>query len=199
MTSDVQNDVQQDGKSVVREKLIARLDQAGLARKKGTSLADHDATMKRLVDHLAYMAPETVEVLAETLIDAQASIKSTVWPAEVLVRSWAHALQPAPVEQPKIISSWLASIEGPQAELGGYLVELYRFLRRHRRPVLPGDKRQILAEAEDNARRMEIVRGRIERGTAGNEDRQWHSRYMSDRAAAQAVVDGGRQRREGAA
>lgn len=194
--TDVQSDVQQDGKAMVREKLIARLDQAGLVRKRGSSLADHEATMKRLVDHLAYMTPDNVEVLAESLIDAQVG---GIWPAEIVVRQWAQALQAAPVERPKIISSWLASVEGPKAELGGYLVELYRFLIRHKRPPLFGDLRQITDEAGENVRRLEIVQGRIDRGTVTDEDRQWHGRYMADRAAARAVVDGGRQRREGAA
>ena len=176
----------------VKALLIEPMRLAGVRRARGFSVADHEAAMVRLCDRLAYMTAANLETLAETLID---TAPGGIWPGEQVVMSFARGLEKPPPAGNKIFNSWLASVEGPQAEAGGYLVELYRFLLRAHRPPFGNDEREIRSEAQANARRVELVRDRIARGTAGIEDRQWLQRYLADQQAARAIVEQGAQRR----
>lgn len=180
------------GRAMVRRLLMDRAEAAGLVRAKGVSAAAHAAMLDRLCEYLGYMTPENLKTLAELVIDAGAGPSRTWWPAEVTVRGLAGGLQARPLGQHRIVASWLASVEGPVAEAGGWLVELYRFLQRHRRPPLAMDQRQLRDEAAANNRRMGLVRDRIERGAAPDEDRAWLAAYLRDAEAARAIVDGGR-------
>jgi hypothetical protein len=172
--------------------LIEPMRLAGVRRAKGLSVADHDAAMAQLCKRLGYLSDKSLESLAESLIDGATG---GCWPSETLVMSYAHGLEEPPEVQRKIFSSWLASVEGPQAEAGGYLVELYRFLLRAKRPPFPIDKREIRAEALANARRVELTRDRIAREVASAEDREWLQRYLADQQAARAIVEQGAQKR----
>lgn len=178
----------------VKALVVERLDQAGMLRKRGVSAAAHEAAMNGLCEHLAYMSDDNLMTLAESLIESAAD---GVWPAEVVIRQFARALQEPPAAERRLVSSWLASIEGPKAEAGGYLVELYRWLMQHTRPPLPMDMREIRDRATSNARRVEIVRDRIEREAAGPDDRGWLEQYLRDREQARALVDAGRGKKEG--
>lgn len=188
----MESDAQTGNRALVRELLTERLDAAGLTRGRGITASAHKVMQQRLVDHLAYMDRENLMTLAETLIDTAAR---GIWPSEALVRSMAHALQAPPLAQRRIVSSWLASVEGPTAEAGGWLVELYRFLLATGRPPLAMDMRQIRERAMDNNRQMELVQDRKARGVATDEDGLWMQRYLDDQRAARAVVESGRERR----
>lgn len=181
------------GRDAVRRILIDRLEAAGLARGRGVTAAQHEALMLRLVEVLAYMAPDNLATLAECVLDNATGGR---WPSELLIRQWAEGLQARPPEQARIVTSWLASVEGPRADAEGWLVELYRFLVRHRRPPTAYDRTLLQAEAREVARRREIVEGRIERGSAGDDDLLWHRAWMADRALARALVADGAARRE---
>lgn len=183
------------GKAAVRDLLVGRVNAAGLVRRKGMSAEAHDAVLGRLCEHLAYMTPENLRTLAELVIEAGDGPARTWWPAEVTVRGLASALQQRPITQHRIVTSWLASVEGPVAEAGGWLVELYRFLCRHRRPPMAMDQRQLREEAAENNRRMGIVQDRIERGAAQDADRAWLAKYLEDGREARAIVDAGRAAR----
>lgn len=185
------------GRALVRDLLVDRLAEAGLQRRKGVSAEAQDRMLERLCDHLSYMNPENLRTLAELVIDHADGPGRCVWPAEVLVRGMASALQARPVTQHRIVTSWLASVEGPVAEAGGYLAELYRFLLKHRRPPLAMDARQLREEAAENNRRRGIVLDRIARGAASPEDRAWLARLAEDLREAQAHVDAGRAARAG--
>lgn len=183
------------GKAAVRELLIDRLNDAGLRRSRGVTREALEKVQARLAEGLAYMTPENLQTLAEVVMDNC----DGEWPAEVVIRSWARALQAPPEAEKRIVTSWLASVEGPQAEAGGYLVELYGFLRLHGRPPLAYDMSQIRARAGDNARRRMMIRDRIERDAANDEDHRWLTRYEADLRAARAVVAAGAGRREAGA
>ena len=172
--------------------LIEPVRLAGVRRARGHSVADHDAAMTRLSDRLAYMTEDNLQTLAEVLID---NAPGGMWPGEQVVMGFAHSLQAAAPSESRIIGSWLASVEGPQAEAGGYLVELYRFLRRGGRPPLAMDVRQIKADAASNARRVELTRDRIAREVASAEDREWLQGYLADQQAARAIVEQGARKR----
>ncbi|SLN36733.1 hypothetical protein AQS8620_01314 [Aquimixticola soesokkakensis] len=180
------------GKAAVREHLIDRLDEAGFVRRKGVSAEMHEKFKARLAEVLGYLDVENIKTLAEVMIE---QCGDAIWPAEVTFRTNARALQEMPAEEARIVSSWLASIEGPQAEVGGYLVELYRWLVQHRRPPLAMDMRQLKLAAEQNNRHRTIINERIARDGAGPEDRDWLSRYLADQDRARRVVAIGRQKR----
>lgn len=194
MTAEQTTEAAGCGKAMVRELLIGPLVALGLGRGR-VSAADHEARMRLLAAQLAYMSAENLMTLFEVVRD---NAPNGVWPDVWVVQKWAAALQPRPAEQARVIGSWLSCIEGPKAEAGGYLVELYRFLVRVRRPPSEFDLRKLHDEAAENARQMELVEGRIERGTARDEDHRWRAQYREDQRAARAIVDAGRATREAA-
>lgn len=181
------------GKAQVQTLLIDRLDAAGLQRPKGLSVQKHEAAKGWLAEHLAYMSADNLMTLAESVLD---SARGRVWPTEAVIREFARALQPPPPTVKRLIGSWLASVEGPKAEAGGYLVELYRYLLTSPHPPLPMDQRTIMERASANSRRCEIVRDRIARDVAQQEDRDWLAAYERDRQIARDILDGGRAKRQ---
>jgi hypothetical protein len=172
--------------------LVEPMRLAGVRRLPKHTVADHENAMARLCQRLGYLSDKSLESLAESLIDGATS---GCWPSEMLVMSYARRLEKPPVEESKIVSSWFSSIEGPKAEAGGYLVELYRFLLQAKRPPLFADDRKIYADARDNARMVERVRDRIARGAESAEDLEWLQRYLADQQAARAIVEQGAQKR----
>ncbi len=186
-------DAEAAGRAMVRAGLIDRLCDAGLQRPLKVRAGGFAVMCEALVARLAYLSPENLETLADVILTHAAAQPGTVkrWPAEVLVVAWAGALQRRPFEQSRIASSWLRSIEGPQAEAAGYLPELYRWLRRHGRPPLPGDLRGLRETAAENARRADLVRGRIARDVAQPEDRDWLAAWLRDAQEARDFVAAG--------
>lgn len=179
------------GKAQVRRILIARLDEAGLRRGHGVTQDAHAARVDRIVDRLAYMTPENLQTLAElVLTQAQGSDRDT-WPPEVAVVAWGRALQLPPLRDDRIVSSWLASVEGPIARAGGWHVQLYRFLRARRLPPQGHDKQVLQASAYDDARRLRVYQERIEKQTATPDERTWVAAFLSDARAADAIIDQG--------
>ena len=184
------------GKARVQEILIERLEAAGLQRPKGLSVEKHAAAKGWMAEHLAYMSEENLLTLAEVVLD---SVADRRWPSEIVVREFARSLQPPPPTVKRLISSWLASVEGPKAEAGGYLVELYRWLVASPRPPSSWDMRTIMERAATNMRHAEIVRDRIERGAAPDEDRAWLMQYERDWQIARGIVAQGQDKRQEAA
>jgi hypothetical protein len=192
-----------EGRARVQALLWDRIDQAGMTRAKGETVDAHAAMRKRVSDRLAYMGPKALAVLADMILTnaigaGGARPKATIWP-ETSILSHAHALQSPPVFQMPIVTSWLASIEGPAAIADGFEVELYRHLAKHGRPPLAYDLRLIREAAEDAARQILLIGGRIERGAADPVDLQWLEAYKRDRQAVAAIVVAGQIKRDGAA
>lgn len=183
-----------EGKAAVRRLLIERLEAAGLQRPRGMAAAAFAQMQGHLCDRLSYMTAENLMTLAEALIE---SAQGGRWPGEIVVRDFAKGLQPPPVAQSRLITSWLASVEGPKAVVRGDLVELYRHLMRHLRPPSDWDRRQIAEQVLQNTRRIQIIREKIAVDVATAEERDWLSRYLADRQAAEAVVEQGNRKRAG--
>jgi len=186
---------EKEGREAVRALLLARLDAAGMVRAKGQSAEAHADLRARLVDHLSYMTVPNLMTLAELMMDRATGPGRNLWLAEVVIWAMARDIQPRPAERHRIISSWLSSVRGPEAEAVGELVELYRFLRRVKLPPGPMDQRKIREEAVENNRRREIIRSRIDRGVASAEDTDWMARYAADEREARGLVDAGRAKR----
>lgn len=188
-------DAEAQGRDAVRRLLWDRLDDAGMQRGRGVT-ADKDAKMRaRLTDRLAYMDPENLRTLADALIDVGSGAKGDRLASEAVILAMGRGLQAEPVERRRIVTSWMASIEGPIAIAGGYDVALYRWLRAYGRPPTPFDLSQIKDRASDERRRFQIVGERIGRGVAGDDDLSWQAAYLRDRAEVQQIVEAAAQRR----
>lgn len=185
------------GRAVVRDILINRLKDAGLRRPRGLTEEAMGKSHDRLCEHLAYMRREVLEVLSKTvLIEAtKPGPAAGFWPAEVTIRSWAEALQPRPFALHPIVTSWLRSIEGPMAEAGGYLVELLRWLRKHRRPPLAGDMATIKRQAAEAQAQLARVRERIGKNVPHVDDHDILQAWLRDLEEAQGYVDAGKAHR----
>lgn len=179
------------GRALVRECLVRRLAEAGLRRPRGTSAAQHDAMMERLVVRLAYMSRANLEQLAESVLDAAGGPQRDICPSEVVIRNWAEGLQKRPWRDLPIVRSWLASVEGPKAEMGGYLVPLLRFLRAKAVPPTPWDMKRIMEQAAEDQRMQGLVQDRMARGVASADDLDWRAAQAADAALAREIVADG--------
>lgn len=180
-----------DAKARVAELLIKRVDDAGMVRPKKTTAADFEEMRKRLCVHLAYLCADSLAALADYVITIGGGAFKHEWPPEATIRAYAHALRKPPITQQPIVTSWLASVEGPQAVAGGFEVELFRLLQRTPVPPTGFRMREVRDQAAENARRIELVRGRIERDNAAPEDLAWLEAYMRDRQLVRGIIEAG--------
>lgn len=180
-----------EGRRAVREVLVARLEGAGMARRKGVTEAEHRDWLARLVDRLAYMTRANLSVLADHLLVMGEGKLRHEWPREVTILGWAEGLQPRPIEEAPIVQSWLRSVEGPVAVAGGFEVELLRFLRKARRPPLAYHLDKIRQEAADNARWFTMAQERIGTTVERQGDRAFCEAYRRDRDFARGLVAAG--------
>lgn len=178
----------------VRKLLIGRLNDAGLGRAKGQGEAALARSIEAMVDRLSYMTPDNLQTLADVVLDlaAKRGAGFGIWPSEVVIYGLASGLQVRPFRMSRVVWSWLGSVEGPIAEGGGYLVELFRFLRRYQRPPLPGDMREIRERAQENNRQRGLIADRIKRDVIRPDDQAWMEAYLSDEREARGYVDQGR-------
>lgn len=188
-------EARKEGRTRVRQVLVARLQEAGLKPCRKQTAAAHEEMWGRLADQLAYMEPENLLTLADQVMALAEGPRHDQCPAEVTIRAVAHALQRPPFEEHRIVSSWLASVEGPVAEAGGYLVELYRWLRQHGRPPLTWDMKKIREQAAENNRQVTLLRDRGERGVIQPADREWLEAWAKDQQSARRIVREGQNRR----
>lgn len=175
--------------------LWSRLDEAGLKRPKGMTQEAWKEMRLRLTARLAYMERENLVTLAESLIEAGKGPFHQFCPPEVTIWGFARGLQKPPVTEARIVTSWLASVEGPPALAAGYEVELFRHLMDHPRPPGLYDMRQIRAAAEANRREVALIRERIGRETASPADRQWLEAYLRDRDRVREIIARGERGR----
>jgi hypothetical protein len=188
------------GRALVRETLIKPLQASGLRRGKGQTEKALADSLEHLVGQLDHMTADNLHTLADVVLDKAAAPgpQQGVWPAEVLIRAWGHGLQPRQFRLHRIVTSWLASVEGPVAEAGGWLVPLFRFLRQHHRPPTPYDLTAIREQARADNRTLALIDDRIERGVVGEQDRAWRAAWLADQREARGYVERGRTGRNGA-
>jgi len=184
-----------EGRAAVRLHFVQRLHDAGLTRSKGMTEAGYAEMMKQLVDFLSYMQVENLKTLAETVLDNAGGVKATQCPPEVLIRQWAKSLQDRPRSESRIFSSWLASIEGPPAQMAGHHVELMRHLRQNPRPPGPYDKIRIVEEARENRRMLKLIEERRSIGADTPDDQRFADAYAADLREANDIIQAGAERR----
>ena len=194
--ADMDHTESEGGKAAVRAILIDRLDAAGMVRPKNRTVEQHRDWTQRIVDRLAYMAPENLHVLADALLAKGEGPLRREWPAEATVIAFAEGLQARPWQEAAIVSSWFRSIEGPRALAGGFEVELLGWLRRCPRPPLAFEVAKLREAAADNRRREERVRERIAGQVESEDDRRWLEARLRDRAHARQLIDAGERGRQ---
>lgn len=201
MSGSAEGDGEEAGRAAVRSRLVQRLAAAGLRPARGQTQAAVDEMGERLVRRLSYMSPAVLDVLAETLLDAAVRAQAPHagrWPSEVAVLQLAEALQSRPPERAAIVTSWLASVEGPVAEADGSLVTLYRWLVTRRRPPTRFDRApggEFTRALAEDLHRLQMVEDRIARGAERGEDRPWLESWRRSEREARALVDAGREKR----
>lgn len=191
------HDDDEAGKQAVRDLLIQPLTDAGLKRPRGLSERAQKEALAMLVRDLDHMNAENVRTLCDSVL-RQATLPGPgqgFWPAAVMIIAWGHGLQVRPFRLHRLVTSWLASVEGPMAEAGGYLVQLLRFLRQHKRPPTKFDLAKVKEQAGEDNRHMGVVEDWVARGTAAQSERDWYEAYLRDQQMARDFVDQGRARR----
>lgn len=196
MDQNIETTEELSGRKAVRVLVVQRLAAAGLIKNKRCKTeAEHSDMMRRLVDHLAYLTRPSLDLLADEILTSATGKGRNQWPDEAFVRLLAEGKEARPGVLPEIVSNWLASVEGPQAQAGGYLVEMYRHLCRRKRVLTPYDRVKIKEQAAENRRTQQLIAERQRDGIDRSEDRHWLGRYQADQQSARAIVDRGQQAR----
>ena len=177
-----------DAKAQVEVLLLSRLRAAGYRKPKGLAQGDFDLGQAALAERLAYLSRDNLETLAEAIVDAA---PLPAFPPERWVLDLARSLQPPPPKASRLLSSWLASVEGPKAVMRGDLVQLYRYLRDKKVPPTEWERKQITLQAQSDAHDVLIWTERLSRGVITDIDRAALARFEADKAEALALVDAG--------
>lgn len=183
-----------EARARVETVLLARLRSAGYRKPKGLAQGDFDLGQAALADRLAYLTRDNLETLAESIVDA-APLPN--FPPERWVLDLAKSLQPPPPRASRLLSSWLASVEGPKAVARGDLVQLYRYLRDKKVPPSDWDRKGITEQARRDDHDLILWRDRLARKVITDTDRMALARYEADLAEALALVDAGNAARAG--
>lgn len=185
------------GRTRVREMFIARLEADGLVRPRSATVADHGAFLQKLVERLFYLPGPELETLAEIILRRAQGKQMNEWPAFATIWNVAQTVcrTPEPDEAKHIMTTWLRSRGGPVARDGGYLVELWRYLRAFGCPPTQLQLDKIRAEADENRRSRAQAVARRDRGIATPSDLDWLDRYARAEDYCLRLVAGGEEAR----
>lgn len=184
----------------VRRCFIDPLTRDGLLPAKGMTQEDHRAFLDKLADRLGYLEEALLVTLAELTLGWAEGPARNRWPGFVTIWNEATRLRQPPDNERHIMTTWLASIEGPVAREAGYLVELHSWLRKHGCPPSPyAMAKEILPEAAENARTRARIKRDIDAGAARPSDVEWLNSYLRYLGYCEGLVAGGEAHRAGKA
>lgn len=181
----------------VRELLIAPLDEIGLTRKRGVTVEAHAQQLDTLAKRLAYMSPVGLELLREQIETAAVASGKDVWPSVVAILGIAKRIEEPPVEEMRLVPTWMASREGREtwARDPVEAAELLRWLRAKRRPPLYAmDKRQIAERAAERRISLDGAARRRDEGRASDADMAMLAAWASEREEVRQMVFAGGER-----
>lgn len=177
-----------DGKERVRVNLIDPLVSRGMVRKRGQKVEDHQKMLDSLEARLAYMAADRLAALAEVVERYAEGPKKNIWPAEVSITNWARRLQEPPASESRLVRSYLQSGAGDAALSGGYVVELFFYLKKYGAPPNDYSIIGIREQADDNRRKRAQVERDREDGRASPRDLSWLQGYMDTRRRCLDII-----------
>ena len=178
-----------DGKARVRRVLIDPLVDRGMVRKRGVTVEDHDRFLDGLAARLAYMSEANLSALSEVVVIYAEGPKKNQWPVDVSICNWARRLQEPPASVSRLVRTYLQSGAGRAAKEGGYLVELFFYLKKHGAPPNAYSLSEIRRKGEDNASRRRLIRERKGRGTARQSDLDWLQFYLETRTRVLDIIN----------
>ena len=183
-----------DGKERVRVNLIDPLVSRGMVRKRGRSVEDHQKMLDSLEARLAYMAADRLAALAEVVERYAEGPKKNIWPAEVSITNWARRLQEPPASESRLVRSYLQSGAGDAALSGGYVVELFLYLKKYGAPPNEYSMKLIRERADENRRKRGQVERDREDGRAMPGDLSWLQGYMDTRRRCLDIIKAKQER-----
>lgn len=175
-----------DGKARVKIYLIDPLVKKGMQRKQGWTLEQEAELFESLQNYLAYLSQKDLEGLADTIERFAAGKAHDRWPKEINIRRWARRLREPPIRMSRLVRSYVQSGAGRAAKEGGYLVELFDYLKRVGAPPNTYSIQEIMSEAVANQERRNKVRS----GRGTQQDQVWFERYMNRRRICADLLSG---------
>ena len=151
------------GRERVRLYLIRPLKDAGMERLNSWKAERETDMLNNLQNRLAYMTVANLEALREVVAHNATGKTKDRWPKELLIEKWAQRLQPRPFSMSRLVRSYIQSGAGRDAHEGGYLVELFFYLRRVGAPPNSFSMAEIRKEAEaDRVLRDRAIQARAD-------------------------------------
>ncbi len=179
----------QEGKARVRAHLIVPLERRGLERRRGVRLEDHQAFLTSLEARLAYMQPDKLIALAEVIERHATGKLKTNWPTEVSIMNWARLMQVPPASESRLVRTYMQSGAGLAARDGGYLVELFGYLKKWGAPPNGYSMSEIRKEADHNRGKLAAIRRAVSAGRATASEIQWQQGYLSTEARCLDIIN----------
>lgn len=177
------------GKRRVREILIEPLNAMGMVKKSSVPVAAHAAALEQLESLAAYLPAEDLEVLRGEVMLRAGGKDHDQWPPVINIMKLARAILEPPKSDSQMVASVIGSSMGKRAARNGWLVELYRFMKREGRvPQNEYEQRQLLKISEDNRRKVINARAARDAGRAVSDDLQFLSRYEQDKERAETLL-----------
>ena len=165
------------GKERVRENLILPLTKGGMIRKRGVSKSAEDAMLSNLEAPLSYMTSGNLAALAEVVERYAGGKHKNIWPAEVSICNWARDIQCPPTSESRLIRSYFQSAAGQAAQAGGYLVELFFYLKKFGAPPGSYSLSEIKRKADENHRTRARIKREQDCGQVRPSDLSWIEDY----------------------
>jgi len=103
------------GSERVETCLIAPLREMGLRKQRRQTAEALEEMFERMRARLSYMSGSGLETLREAVLFRAGGKARNLWPDEVSIYAWAHALEPAPVTHSPLVRSYMASAAGRRA------------------------------------------------------------------------------------
>ncbi|WP_066706938.1 hypothetical protein [Celeribacter ethanolicus] len=184
----------ESGRARVKRVLIGSLEEGGMGRKRGVSVADHEATMEKLANRLSYMTEDGLKGLAMYLI--RMGGEKNVWPDLNIVLRCAWSMEPPPPRDNDFLMSLMRSRAGEAALTGGYALQLYAAARKLGPPPSKYEVQRLRDKAQQDRDRKRVIEDRIKRGVVTRAEQGWLDGYMRMSAEAEALIREGIERRE---
>ncbi|TNJ48098.1 hypothetical protein [Phaeobacter sp. B1627] len=178
-----------DGKARVRSLLITPLERRGMERRRAVRLEEHQVFLASLEARLAYMQAEKLVALAEVVERHGTGKLKTIWPTEISIMNWARLLQVPPASESRLVRTYLQSGAGRAAREGGFLVELFTYLKKWGAPPNDYSMAEIRKEADWNRGKLAAIGRAVASGRATASETQWQQGYLKTEARCLDIIN----------